>query len=119
MPIAEAKTVGRKKPNLISTKTPSGATVQTPAKGKAKQVDLPGMEDRDIPEIEEAAERYRDVRDDRIALSKDESTAKQALIAVMKAHKRSVYSRNGMSITLEEIDNVKVKTAKKDDEEEE
>lgn len=119
MPEAIAKTPGRKKPNLVKTKSPSGATVLAPAKGKAKQADLPGMEDRDIPEIEEAAERYRDVRDERIALSKDESTAKQSLIAVMKAHKRSVYSRNGMSITLEEIDNVKVKTAKKDDDEEE
>jgi hypothetical protein len=113
MPIAEAKTVGSKKPNLVKTKTPQARTA------KPKQVDLPGMEDRDIPEIEEAAERYRDVRDERIALSKDESTAKQSLIAVMKAHKRSVYSRNGMSITLEEIDNVKVKTAKKDDEDDE
>lgn len=110
MPEAIAKTVGSKK----ASKTITADAVK---KAKAKQTDLPGMENRDIPEIEQAAERYRDVRDDRIALTKDESEAKQALIAVMKKHNRQVYTHNGLSITLEEIDNVKVKSAKKADEE--
>ena len=113
MPEAIAKTVGSKR---RAPKTIPAATVK---KAKAKQTALPGLENRDIPEIEEAAERYRDIRDDRIAMSRDEAEAKQSLIEVMKKHNRTVYTHNGLSVTLEEIDNVKVKAAKKADEEEE
>lgn len=111
MPEAIPKTSGSKKPALRK----QGAITKVKAP-RPKQPDLPTMENRDIPEIEQAAEAYRDVRDERCELSKQEATAKQTLITVMKAHKRTVYTRNGLSITLEEIDNVKVKTAKKDDE---
>jgi hypothetical protein len=77
-----------------------------------KQVDLPGMEDRSLTEIEEAAENYREIRNERCALSKREADAKATLIAVMGKNKRSFYAYNGMKIEVSSVDNVKVKTAK-------
>src|SRR5262245_53088685 len=79
------------------------------------QEELPGMERRDLPEIEQAAERYRKVRDERCALSKKESEAKASLIAVMMKAGRSFYSYNGLTVELSNVENVKVKSSKDED----
>jgi len=81
---------------------------------RAKQEDLPGMEQRDIEAIVQAAERYRETRDERMRLSKLESEQKQDLIAVMKKHDKSYYTYRGLTVALSEEINVKVK-AKDDD----
>jgi hypothetical protein len=84
---------------------------------KSKQETLPGMERRDVPEIEQAAENYRKIRDERCELSKRESEAKSALIQVMKNKGRTYYSYNGLNVQLSNQENVKVKSKDEDDEE--
>jgi len=84
---------------------------------KAKQDELPGMERRDVPEIEQAADSYRQIRDERCALSKRESEAKAALIQVMKNKGRAYYSYNGLIVQLSNQENVKVKAKDEDDDE--
>ena len=44
---------------------------------KAKQPSLPEMEQRDLPEIEAAAEAYREIRDQRAELSKLEAATRE------------------------------------------
>ncbi len=83
----------------------------------AKQQDLPTMESRDLPEIEQAADRYRKIRDERCVMSKKESEAKSALIQVMVNKGRSFYSYNGLVVTLTNVENVKVKAKEEDDDE--
>ncbi len=56
-----------------------------------KQMQIPGTERKSVPEVEAAAEAYRDVRDERCELSKREKQKKLELLAVMKAHKVKKY----------------------------
>jgi hypothetical protein len=77
--------------------------------------ELPGMEERGLPEIEQAAERYRMVRDARCAFSRQEAEAKGALIQVMINTGRTFYSYKGLVVQLSRTENVKVKA--KDEEE--
>src|SRR5262245_37844224 len=73
------------------------------------------MERRELPEIEQAADRYRKIRDERCALSKKESEAKSALIQVMMKANRTFYSYNGLTVELSNVENVKVKSSKDED----
>lgn len=84
-------------------------------KKKAAQEELPGMEARDVPEIEQAADRYRQIRDERCALSKEEAEAKAALIQVMKNKGRQFYSYNGLNVQLSNQENVRVKSKDEDE----
>jgi hypothetical protein len=111
-PKSKAKT---KQPTLVKG---NGKATDKPKPARMKQADLPTMENREIPEIEQAADAYREVRDDRCELSKQESTAKARLIEVMKKYKRTLYSYNGLMVDLTTVDNVKVRSDKKNDDEE-
>lgn len=91
---------------------------KSPRPKPLKQQDLPTMENRDIPEIEAAADAYVQARDERCALSKIESEKKALLIGILKKHQRSFYSYNGLQVTLSSVDNVKVKTEKTNEEDE-
>jgi hypothetical protein len=124
MPIAEAKQPGARKPKpptLVKSKTLDGATVTSSAKSKAKQVPLTGMEDMHDSEIVMAAETYRDIRDERMALQKDEKAAKAKLLEVMVSKGRQTYrleTNEVVGVTKEEKVNVTVrkeKTASKDE----
>ncbi len=84
---------------------------------KAKQEELPGMEARDVPEIEQAAEIYRRIRSERCELSKRESEAKNALIQVMKNLGRSFYNYGGLRVQLKITDRVNVRATADDDDE--
>lgn len=80
-----------------------------------KAADLPGMENRDIPELEELASEYVDIRDERIALNRRESELKKKLRAAMKQHNRVRYANDGVEIELippAGEDDVKVKVKK-------
>lgn len=61
----------------------------------AKQKELPGVGRKEIKELDEAAEAYVDVRDRRMALTKEEVKAKETLTLLMKAHKMKAYSYEG------------------------
>lgn len=56
-----------------------------------RQTQIPGTERASIPEIDEAAEEYRLVRDERMALSTKEAEAKKKLVATMQSHNQSAY----------------------------
>lgn len=117
MPKAQQKQTPEGKASVTTTEEPAKKTLRVP---KAKQVDLPGMENRNIPEIEEAAETYRDARDERIACSKTESDRKQRLIEIMQKHNRTLYAYKGLLVDLTKKLDVKVRTERsKDDEDEE
>lgn len=68
------------------------AAAKKPAK-KPKQLKLPaeGMARKSIPEVEEAAEKYREARDTRMEHTKLEKAAKSVLQEVAKKHGVSVH----------------------------
>jgi len=72
---------------------------------KRQQV-LKGMEQLTIPEIDAAAENYREQRDKRMRLTAKEVDAKNALIEAMRKHKQDVYRDNNaappLTVTLVE-----------------
>jgi len=85
-----------------------------------RQKRLKGTEDpAAIPELTQAAEAYEEARDARMKHTEEEDSAKQALIEVMKRHKRKVYSDGDLTVTLESDVNEKVKVKRRDNETEE
>ena len=96
----------------------------------AKQGRLPGMTPKRIAALEDAAEEYVSVRDERMEKNKEENQANEKLVKLMKKHKLKTYPIEASEesparvITLEFRDpteRAKVrasKTSKKDDDEE-
>lgn len=64
---------------------------QESAPKRLRQAEIPGTERPKHPEIDAAAEVYVRARDKRVAASKDEVSAKESLIAAMKAAGVRVY----------------------------
>jgi len=56
-----------------------------------RQLQIKGTERKEHPEVETAADSYREARDDRMELTKKEKQKKLELIAVMQAHKLKKY----------------------------
>ena len=86
----------------------------------AKQRRLPGFEDPVIEELVEAAEEYVEIRDQRMALTPQETELKTNLLNLMHKHKRKTYNHNGIQIEIvaeEETVKVRVKKEKEEDEE--
>ncbi len=84
---------------------------------KVKQGFIEGMEPESIREIDDAAENYEEVVQERTKLSKEEDEKKDALIDVMTEHKLDRYeSPSGLVVTVTNKKNIKVKH-KKDAEE--
>ena len=82
-----------------------------PHRRKAKQRSLPGMENRGILELEEAAEAYMDNRDKRQRLLKDEVALKGNLRFLMQKHDKLVYRHDGVEIIRSPMDDgIKVKS---------
>lgn len=87
--------------------------------GKAKQDDLPGMENRKMKDLHSAAMEYADVRDRRQELNKEEVELKSKLLRLMKQHKMEKYEYEDVSIWIEiEEETVKVRVKKPKEEEE-
>ena len=88
-----------------------------PEDKKPKQKRLPEMEDPQIEELESAAERYAEIRDERLALTPQEKKLKDDLLAAMKRNNRESYVRDGISIqVVHEKESVKVRIKKDKDE---
>lgn len=88
-----------------------------PVKKIARQESLPGLEDRAIKAIDNAAMDYAEVRDQRQALTADESSLKAELLELLKKHKKTHYKHGKVEVTLvTEKENVKVRV--KDENEE-
>ena len=86
----------------------------------ADQNDLPGMSDRKIEALQDAAGEYAKKRDKRMKLLAEEVELKGELLKLMKHHKKEEYVYDGITIFIvpgEET--VRVRIAKAKDEEEE
>lgn len=77
--------------------------------GRRKQTSIPGTEPKTIPEVSEAAEAYREARDTRMAMTDQEVSAHDKLLAVMEQHKLEHYKDADASPPFE----VKLKIGKK------
>ena len=83
---------------------------------RAKQQNIPGTEPEVHADIEEAADRYREIRDNRMELTKEEGKAKAALLAAMNAHSVDAYQlEDGAVVTVSEKKDVKVRQPKDDE----
>lgn len=90
-----------------------GKKAKAPKKSKPKQKDLPGMEERRIPELHTAAENYAEVRDERMILTKKEVELKDELLGMMKKHGKESYKFDDVEIkVVHEKEKVKVKIHK-------
>ena len=86
---------------------------------KNRQEALPGLENRKIKALQDAAMDYADIRDQRVALTSQEVELKQKLIDLMHKHERETYVYQGVTITLvHEEESVRVKVAKQKEDEE-
>lgn len=92
-----------------------------------KQEPLPGLGRTEIEEVQTAAETYRAARDARMALMAPEKEGKTNLLTMMKKHKLKEYRYEGenadgelveFTVERESKENVKVRTAKEETEEE-
>jgi hypothetical protein len=62
--------------------------------------DLPGVDHRNLADIEAVALDYAEVRDRRMALTKDEAALKQQIIGLLKHHKKTTYRREGLELAI-------------------
>lgn len=102
----------------VPKKHPAKKTTEEPVK-RPRQGRLPGTEDAKIDILEDLAEDYAAIRDQRQGLSRREVDLKKKLLDLMKANKKKVYQRNGVSIKIEvekEKVIVRVKNVDGDDE---
>lgn len=86
---------------------------------RAKQGELPGIERKQIKEVSDAAENYRDARDERIKASVPEKETKEALIKVMRKHELLTYRDDEADIVITLVSKDNVKVTQVDDEQEE
>lgn len=77
---------------------------------------LPGMEDPVLEDLEEAAIRYAQVRDERMALTKKEVDMQELLLNLMKRHKKTSYLRDGVELkVVAEKEKVRVRIKKEEE----
>lgn len=84
-----------------------------------RQLRIAGTERKTIADVEEAAEEYREVRDQRMALTKQEGEKQAALVEAMKRHKLTEYKfdddeGNELTVTFDVKEKAKVSKAKDD-----
>ena len=77
----------------LSGEDKKGESMTTKA---AKQQRLPGTEDPEIEELHDAAFEYAGIRDQRMALTPQETGLKQKVLALMKKYKKQTYNHNGV-----------------------
>jgi hypothetical protein len=106
--------VTKKKPSKKSK--PSTKKPVARKKGP-RQKQLPGMEDRAIAALDDAAHSYAEARDMRVAASGEEVEAKKHLLHLMHANKRSRYVCGDVYIEIiPEGEKLKVKILKEGEE---
>lgn len=84
---------------------------------RAREQDLPGMEERAIKPLQNAAVEYAEIRDERMALNTRESELKKKVRNLMHEYEKTHYAYDGVEIDLEppdgeEIVRVRIKKAK-------
>lgn len=85
---------------------------------KKDQKDLPGMEQRNIEELDAKCKEYAKVRDKRQDLTRREVELQADLLGLLKKHKISNYDYDGVHARIViEAEKVKVKIDRDEDEE--
>jgi hypothetical protein len=80
---------------------------------RPKSQALPGLEDHAIKPLEEVAEHYAEIRDQRMELTEREHTLKVHALKLMKKYDKTIYRHNGVEITVVPgEDDVKVRVKK-------
>ena len=93
-----------------------GGTAAPPDVKRPRQQRIPGTEDAKIDALEEIAEDYASIRDQRQLLTVQEVDLKSKVLDLMKANGKEHYRRNGVEITItHEKESVKVRVKKADD----
>jgi len=82
------------------------------AKKRAKQQFIPGTEPPSIPALDEAAEKYVGIRDDRMRLTKAEAKAIDELLDLLREHGLASYEFDGNVVEISHKDKVKVRRKK-------
>jgi hypothetical protein len=102
------------------------AKKKSPAKKKVavnkgpRQTSLPGMEDRKITALDNAALSYDEIKKQRMALTEQEVEAKELVRSMMHKQGKTTYKHNGIQIDLvPEGEKVKVKIKPEGEEEDE
>ena len=76
----------------------------------ARQTELPGMSDRKLKDLHEAAFVYADARDARVKATAPEVEAKTKLLELMKKHKLEHHKFDNVAVDLvHEKENVRVR----------
>jgi hypothetical protein len=84
-----------------------------PKRGRPRQQDLPGTEDRAIRPLEDAAHDYAEIRDERMRLTEQETGLKAKLLSLMKKYQKTTYDRDGIHVEIvHEEETVKVRVKK-------
>lgn len=65
-----------------------------------KQGDLPGMEDRRIKDLHEAAEKWLALDENKTRAARLAKEANEDMVKLMRRHKRETYRCNGILITI-------------------
>lgn len=87
--------------NKKSTKKPEKKPAKKePANPQPRQKVLPGMQDRRIAALENAALKYADIRDERMGWTKREVEAKKKVQELMHDQGRQHYERGNIEIDL-------------------
>jgi hypothetical protein len=90
-------------------------TLETGKQKKPRQARLPQMEDPQIEELEGSAENYADIRDQRMELTKEETSLKDELLTLMKKHGKTSYVHDGYDIkVIVESEKLKVRIKKEE-----
>ena len=93
----------------MATKKKAAKPAKEVKKGPRQQ-QLPEMEDTKIAALEDKAQEYAEIRDQRCSLSRSEVELKGQLLQLMKAQKREHYKRGNITIDIvHESENIKVK----------
>ena len=101
----------------MAKKTKGETPDATVAPKRPRAQRLPGTDDAQIAEIEQAAEDYVEVRDERQELTRKEVAAKEILHAAMRKYHKTHYSRGGIEvdiITAEETVKVRIRKGEDD-----
>jgi type II secretory pathway component PulM len=77
----------------METMTTDTTATPTPSKKpQPKQTSIPGTERKYIEAVENAAQEYRAVRDERMALTKREAELQEILVQAMASHELEAYA---------------------------
>lgn len=87
------------------------AKTKTKTKRKARKAKgyFPGMEPPSIPEIDELAQEYVTMRDNRMGYQKEELKLNDRLLELMNQHKLPTYKFDGLLVSVATSTKVKVK----------